>query len=53
MAARIEALSDSDNQPAPREAPGAQGSEQPKQQYQSAAALAAKYPDEIELVKVV
>jgi len=52
MAARIDALADEPDPPARREPP-AQSSEQPRPQYQSAAALAAKYPDEIELVKAV
>lgn len=52
MAARIEEAQQ--DQPAqPRQETSAPRSEQPRQQYQSATALAAKYPDEIELVKVV
>ncbi|WUH94560.1 hypothetical protein OG900_33390 [Streptomyces sp. NBC_00433] len=52
MAARIEEAQHDPPAPPKQEAPDPR-SEQPKRQYQSAAALAAKYPDEIELVKAV
>jgi hypothetical protein len=51
MAARIEAQSDDD--PPARQEPPAVSSEHEKPRYLSAAALAAKYPNEIELVKAV
>lgn len=52
MAARIENLREQDDPPPPRRSTTPTPEPERPQQYQSVAALAAQFPDEIELVKV-